>query len=358
MSCASALTSTATPPSKVIQPCFEAGRRKATGFLLFLSGATRSFPSIPPPLSSIPHIKVLDTHTGGEPTRVVLEGGPELGSGSLGERVKVFREQHDRFRTAIIGGPRGSDVLVGALIVEPHDKTCHFGVIFFNNVGYLGMCGHGVIGVVVALAHAGVVEPGLVRIETPAGYIAAVLGADGEVTFDNVPCFRRAKDFTVYLPGVGDVAMDLAWGGNWFCLIDKHEQHMELTNIARLTDYCSRVRQAVSESGFPEIDHVQLFGPPTKPGASSRNFVLCPGNAYDRSPCGTGTSAKLACLAADGRLAPAVEWVQEGIVGSTFRAKYRRQGDKIVPTITGAAHVIGEATLLIDRSDPFAWGIR
>jgi proline racemase len=198
----------------------------------------------------------------------------------------------------------------------------------------------------------------LVRIETPAGYIAAVLGANGEVTFDNVPSYRREKQLPVYLPGVGDVHVDLAWGGNWFCLIEQHEQRLELNNIAQLTDYCARVRQAVSDSGFPEIDHVELFGPPTKPGANSRNFVLCPGKAYDRSPCGTGTSAKLACLAADGQLAPGAEWVQESTVGSTFRAKYRRQGDKIVPTITGQAFVTGDTMLLIDPADPFAWGIR
>jgi 4-hydroxyproline epimerase len=303
-------------------------------------------------------IKILDTHTGGEPTRLVLEGGPDLGRGPLSERVKLFREQHDKFRSAIVGEPRASDVFVGALLVEPHDKACQFGVIFFNNVGYLGMCGHGIIGVVVALAHAGLAKPGLVRIETPVGYIAAVLGAGGEVTFDNVPSYRKHQDIELYLPGVGNVSCDIAWGGNWFCLIEQHEQKLELTNVAQLTDYCSRVRQAVNDSGFPEVDHVELFGPSSKPGVSSKSFVLCPGGAYDRSPCGTGTSAKLACLAADNKLAPGAEWVQESIVGSTFRAKYRRQGDKVVPTLTGTAHVMGEATLLLDPADPFQWGIR
>lgn len=308
-------------------------------------------------MTAFTQIKVLDTHTGGEPTRVVLEGGPELGAGPLAERAKLLQEKHGRFCRAVIGEPRGSDVLVGALIVEPHDKACQFGVIFFNNIGSLGMCGHGLIGTIVALAHAGAVEPGLVRIDTPAGYIAAVLGANGEVTFDNVPAYRREKDLSLYLPGVGDVRVDLAWGGNWFCLIEKHDQRLDLDNIAHLTDYCSRIRQAVADTGFPEVDHVALFGPAPKTGASSRNFVLCPGKTYDRSPSGTGTSAKLACLAADDQLAPGAEWTQEGIVGSTFRAKYRRQGDKVVPTVTGAAHVTAEATLLLDPADPFAWGI-
>ncbi len=309
-------------------------------------------------MSSFPQIKVIDSHTGGEPTRLVIEGGPDLGGGPLADRVKVFREQHDKFRTAIVGEPRGSDVSVGALLVEPHDKSCQFGIIFFNNVGYLGMCGHGTIGVIVSLAHAGLLTPGLVKLDTPAGVIVAVLAAGGVVTFDNVPSYRREKALPVYLPGIGDVSCDLAWGGNWFCVIDEHSQRLELNNIAQLTAYCVRVRQAVADTGFSEVDHVALFGPGTKAGASSRNFVLCPGGAYDRSPCGTGTSAKLACLAADGKLAVGTEWVQESIVGSVFRAKHRRQGDKIVPTITGTAYVTGEATLLLDQADPFAWGIR
>jgi 4-hydroxyproline epimerase len=309
-------------------------------------------------MAAFTQIKVLDTHTGGEPTRLVLEGGPDLGSGPLTERVNIFQEKHDRFRTAIVNEPRGSAPVVGALLVEPHDKSCQFGVIFFNNVGYLGMCGHGIIGVIVSLAHAGLLQPGLVKLDTPAGVIVAVLAGDGVVTFDNVPSYRREKALPVYLPGVGDVTCDLAWGGNWFCVIDEHHQRLELDNVTQLTGYCIRVRQAVADSGFPQIDHVALFSPATSSEASSRNFVLCPGNAYDRSPCGTGTSAKLACLAADGQLAVGTEWVQASIVGSLFRAKYRKQGDKIVPTITGTAYVTGEAVLLLDRADPFAWGIR
>ncbi|MEN9403236.1 MAG: hypothetical protein RL091_1939 [Verrucomicrobiota bacterium] len=309
-------------------------------------------------MSAFLPIKILDTHAGGEPIRVVLDGGPELGIGPLHDRVTTFREKHDRFRTAIIGEPRGSAAGVGALIVEPHDKTCQFGVIFFNNAGYLDMCGHGIIGTVVALAHVGLLEPGLVRLETPAGYIAAVLGANGEVTFDNVPGYRREKEMTVYLPGVGDVTVDLAWGGNWFCLCEKHEQVLELTNLPQLMDYCSRLLQAVRDSGFKEVDHVGLFGAPSQAGVHSRNFVFGPGKMYDRSPGGTATSAWLACLAADGRLATGSEWVQEGIIGSTLRAKYRRQGDKIVPTLIGAGFVTGEGTLLLDPADPFQWGIR
>lgn len=309
-------------------------------------------------MSALNRIKVLDSHTGGEPTRLVLEGGPDLGRGPLSERVKILKEKHDEFRSAVVNEPRGSDVMVGALLCEPHEPGCQFGVVFFNNIGCLGMCGHGTIGLVVSLAHLGRVKPGSVRIDTPVGPIEAMLHANGEVSFNNVPSYRKEKDLALYLPGVGDVMCDLAWGGNWFCLIENHDQTLELANVAQLTDYTSRIRQAVSDSGFPEVDHVELFGPSTKPGVNSRNFVLCPGKAYDRSPCGTGTSAKLACLAADGKLAAGAEWVQESIVGSVFRGKYRKQGDKIIPTITGTAHIMAEATLIVDPGDPFGWGIR
>ncbi len=309
-------------------------------------------------MPAVNRIKVLDSHTGGEPTRLVLEGGPDLGRGPLSERVKLLKEKHDGFRSAVVNEPRGSDVMVGALLCEPHEPGCQFGVIFFNNIGCLGMCGHGTIGLVVSLAHLGRIKPGSVRIDTPVGPVEAMLHPNGEVSFNNVPSYRREKELPLYLPGVGDVMCDLAWGGNWFCLIENHDQKLELANVAQLTDYTSRIRQAVSDSGFPEVDHVELFGPSDKPGVNSRNFVLCPGKAYDRSPCGTGTSAKLACLAADNKLAPGAEWVQESIVGSVFRGKYRKQGDKIIPTITGTAYVMAESTLIIDSADPFASGIR
>jgi proline racemase len=303
-------------------------------------------------------IRILDSHTGGEPTRLVLEGGPDLGRGPLADRVKLFREKFDHYRSAIVNEPRGSDVVVGALLVEPHAPGCQFGVIFFNNVGYLGMCGHGTIGLVVSLAHLGRVAPGAVRIDTPVGPVEAVLHADGTVSVNNVPSWRKAAGVAVNVPSLGAVHGDVAWGGNWFFLIEEHHQQLEPANIERLTDYAWRVRQAVNAQGFPEVDHIELFAPSSKPGVNSRNFVLCPGKAYDRSPCGTGTSAKLACLAAAGKLAEGAEWVQESIVGSVFRGSYRCDGGRIIPTITGAAHVSGEGVLLLDAADPFRWGIR
>jgi len=308
--------------------------------------------------SEIRQIRVLDSHTGGEPTRLVLSGGPDLGGGPLAGRVQRFREQFDAYRSAIVNEPRGSDVVVGALLTEPHEPGCAFGVIYFNNVGYLGMCGHGTIGLVVSLAQLGRIQPGRVRIDTPVGPITAELLPDGRVAVDNVASHRKAASVTVQVPGIGPVTGDVAWGGNWFFLIEQHGLKLELANLPALMDYTQRVRLAVNAQGHPEVDHVELFAPSPTPGVNSRNFVLCPGGAYDRSPCGTGTSAKLACLAASGKLAEGAEWVQESIVGSVFRGRYRRDGDRILPTITGSAHVCGEATLYLDPADPFCWGIR
>ena len=306
-------------------------------------------------------IEVIDSHTGGEPTRVVIAGGPDLGSGPLAARRDRFRQEFDRFRSAVVNEPRGSDVVVGALLVPPEDASCAAGVVFFNNVGYLGMCGHGTIGLVVTLAHIGKIEPGDHRIETPVGIVTATLHPGGEVSVANVPSWRAKKAVTVDVPGMGFVTGDVAWGGNWFFLVDGHGQELSLANADKLTDHCWRIRQALNAQGFPDVDHVELFGRPTVPAAHSRSFVQCPGKAYDRSPCGTGTSAKLASLAVDGKLAEGAEWIQESIIGSTFTGKFRwidRATGKVEPVITGRAFVNAESTLLVDDRDPFAFGIR
>ncbi|HKW28388.1 MAG TPA: proline racemase family protein [Verrucomicrobiae bacterium] len=306
-------------------------------------------------------LQIVDSHTGGEPTRVVLSGGPDLGRGPLTRRRERFQREFDRFRSAVVNEPRGSDVMVGAWLVEPEDKTCAAGVIFFNNVGYLGMCGHGTIGLVVTLARLGRIQPGAHRIETPAGTVTATLHPTGEVSVANVPSWRAKKAVTVEVSGEGRITGDVAWGGNWFFLVADHGQELSLANVDLLTAFTWRIRQAVNAQGFPDVDHVELFGPPAARGANSRNFVLCPGKAYDRSPCGTGTSAKLACLAADGKLAEGELWKQESIIGSTFTGKFRwldQAAGKIEPVITGTASVNAEATLLLDESDPFCWGIK
>jgi 4-hydroxyproline epimerase len=305
-------------------------------------------------------IQILDSHTGGEPTRVVIAGGPDLGTGPLSDRVERFRKQFDPFRSAIVNEPRGSDVLVGALLVPPHEPDCVTGVIFFNNVGYLGMCGHGTIGLVVTLAHQGRIAPGEHRIDTPVGVVTATLHADGSVSVANVPSHRRVRGVVVEVPGYGPVTGDVAWGGNWFFLTELAGEELSLGRVEALTELSWKIRQAVNAQGYPEVDHVELFGPPAAAGSDSRNFVLCPGKAYDRSPCGTGTSAKLACLAADQKLGEGEEWVQESILGSTFSGRFTwidPGAGVVAPVVTGTAHVTGEATLLIDPRDPFAWGI-
>lgn len=311
-------------------------------------------------MQHLQRIQVVDSHTGGEPTRVVLSGGPDLGAGPLSERVQRWVAQFDRFRSAVVNEPRGSDVLVGALLVPPHDPGCDFGVIFFNNVGPLGMCGHGTIGLMVTLAHLGRVKPGTHRIDTPVGPVSATMHPDGRVSVANVASYRHRASVTVDVPGIGGVTGDVAWGGNWFFLVRTPVWELSIQAVETLTDVSWRIRQAINAQGFPEVDHVELFGPPGC-GGHSRNFVLCPGKAYDRSPCGTGTSAKLACLAADGKLAEGEVWVQEGILGSAFEGEYRwedRARGRVLPVVTGTAHVTAEATLLLKEEDPFQWGIR
>jgi 4-hydroxyproline epimerase len=311
-------------------------------------------------MANLHRIQVVDSHTGGEPTRVVISGGPDLGTGPLSERVQRLSSQFDPFRSAVVNEPRGSDVLVGALLVAPHAPDCDFGVIFFNNVGPLGMCGHGTIGLMITLAHLGRVRPGTHRIDTPVGPVSATLHEDGSVSVANVPSYRHKSSVVVQVPGIGAVSGDVAWGGNWFFLVRSPVWELSIQNVETLTDVSWRIRQAVNAQGFPEVDHVELFGHPGC-GGHSRNFVLCPGKAYDRSPCGTGTSAKLACLAADEKLAPGQVWIQEGILGSSFQGEYQwedRARGRVLPVVTGTAHVTAEATLILSDVDPFQWGIR
>ena len=308
-------------------------------------------------------VRIIDSHTGGEPTRVVISGGPDLGSGSMADRLSRFRAQFDDFRSAVVNEPRGSDVIVGAILCDPVDPKSAAGVIFFNNVGYLGMCGHGTIGLMVTLAHLGKIAPGDHWIETPVGTVKSVLHESGEVTVENVPSYRVATKVSVNAVGYGMVTGDVAWGGNWFFLVNDHGQRVEFDNVEKLTDCAWKIRQALERDGITgddgkEIDHIELFAAPESNGADSKNFVLCPGKAYDRSPCGTGTSAKLACLAADGKLKPNETWRQESILGSVFEGSYRLAGDRILPCITGSAFVTSEATLLLDPRDPFRSGIR
>lgn len=306
-------------------------------------------------------IQFIDFHTAGEPTRIVVSGFPDLGPGTVAERCTAFRDRHDAWRSAIVCEPRGSEVWVGALLVQPVDPECCTGVIFFNNVGYLGMCGHGTIGVTRALAHLGRIGPGWHRMETPVGTVAVQLHDDGSVTVSNVESYRHARDVTVSVPGYGDVTGDVAWGGNWFFITSNTPVPLRLGAQHELSRYTLAVRRALVEAGVTGeggslIDHIEVSGPSPDDPAVSRNFVMCPGGAYDRSPCGTGTSAKLACLAADGQLAEGEAWIQEGILGSRFEGRYRKGGRGILPEITGQAWIMARGELVIDPDDPFAWG--
>ena len=321
-------------------------------------------------------IPFLDSHTGGEPTRLIETPPFDLGTGSVAEKLSRLKADHDDFRTTVLKEPRGSDVLVGALLVEPADPTCQFGVIYFNNVGYLGMCGHGTIGLIASLAYLGKVKPGIIRVETPVGVVEATLhptdsplllgegsGVRSEypnrVSVKNIPAYRHLTHIPVTVDGK-TVHGDVAWGGNWFFLCHDHGMDVNMSNLEALTDFSWRVREQLIANGIigangAEIDHVELFA--STPDADSKSFVLCPGKAYDRSPCGTGTSAKLACLYADGKLQVGQTWKQQSVVGSIFEGSIQLDGDKIIPTITGEAWVMAEGVILVDDRDPFANGI-
>jgi 4-hydroxyproline epimerase len=331
--------------------------------------------------SPIPRrLQVVDSHTAGEPTRCVVSGAPDLGAGPLAERLEILRRDHDHYRRAILCEPRGSDVLVGAFLLEPVNPACAAAVIFFNNAGYLGMCGHGMIGVAVTMAHLGRIQPGEHAIETPVGAVRIQLHSANRVTIRNVPSYRYRSGITIQVPGHGSVTGDVAWGGNWFFLVGDHSFSLILDQVEPLTAFTWEIRRTLVASGVTgangaEIDHIELFTAAHDPANNSRNFVLCPGKAYDRSPCGTGTSAKMACLAVDGHLQPDEIWRQEGILGTVFEGSFQYvengaaaiQSDetsqvqagerRISPTITGSAYITGESTLIFDPADPFRLGV-
>ncbi|MCD9085238.1 proline racemase family protein [Stenotrophomonas sp. SY1] len=306
-------------------------------------------------------IHVIDSHTAGEPTRVVMSGFPDLGNGSLAQRREAFRATYDHWRSAIACEPRGSDTMVGALLQPPTDPRCCAAVIFFNNVGYLGMCGHGTIGLTRTLAHVGSIQPGEHLIETPVGVVGVTLHDDGRVSIDNVESYRYRADAEVEVPGYGTITGDIAWGGNWFFITPQTPRALDIGHRNELSSYTIAIQQALEAAGIRGedggvIDHVEISGD-APDGSGARNFVMCPGGAYDRSPCGTGTSAKIACLAADAELAEGERWVQQGILGSAFEGSYRNGGRGVMPTITGQAWITGTSQILIEDSDPLAWGI-
>ncbi|ADB15935.1 proline racemase [Pirellula staleyi DSM 6068] len=307
-------------------------------------------------------LRVIDSHTAGEPTRVLVDSKIDLGCGSMAERRARFQSDADRYRRALLCEPRGSEIMVGAIVCQPVDPTCLAGVIFFNNVGYLGMCGHGLIGVVRTLGYLERITAGDYLIETPVGLVPVSYDGKNGVSLENVASFRHQADVLLSVPGLGEVVGDVAWGGNWFFLVKTEIAPLEPSNVAILTRITTAIRDAlrresITGSDGSEIDHIELFAAPRDPHHDSRNFVLCPGGAYDRSPCGTGTSAKIACLASDQRLAPGETWRQESVIGTMFEGSYRIVEGAILPRITGEAFVTSDATMIIEANDPLAWGI-
>ncbi len=309
-------------------------------------------------------LQVVDSHTGGEPTRLVIDGSPDLGTGSMAERRQILERDHDWVRSAVVNEPRGSDAIVGGLLLEPSREDCDLGVIFFNNKGYINMCVHGTIGLGVTLHHLGKLAPGeSARIETPVGVVTAQLIDSTTVRVANVPSYRRQAGLRLTIDGYGDVTADIAWGGNWFLLVEEHSLEVSYANLPELTEFCIAARRALERDGITGddgmvIDHIEVFAPAPDIHADSRNYVLCPGGAYDRSPCGTGTSAKLACLFESGKLREGEIWRQAGIVGSVFEGTVRRdEAGELIPEITGTAYITAESKLIIQADDPFAHGI-
>ncbi|MEP2988672.1 MAG: proline racemase family protein [Parasphingorhabdus sp.] len=308
---------------------------------------------------------VIDSHTGGQPTRVIVDGGPDLGTGTLAERKLRFGERFDDYRMKAVLEPKCSDAMVGALLCPPTlpDGDCCAGVIFFNNSGYLDMCGHGTIGLMVTLGYLDKIGLGKHLLETTVGIVETELLSSNTVSVENVASYCLKKDVTIDVDGLGPVAGNVAWGGNWFFLVEQAPIPLNRSNIRALSEAATEIRRALVQQSITgvdgaEIDHIEFFETPEDGPADSRNFVLCPGLAYDRSPCGTGTSAKIACLAESGKLAPAEEWTQESIIGSRFRGVYRRDdAGRIIPTITGEAHIYSDTQLIFQTGDPFMHGI-
>lgn len=308
-------------------------------------------------------MRVIDSHTGGEPTRVILEGGPDLGTGPLAERARRLAEDHRDFICATMAEPRGQPAMVGAFLVEPTRTDCVTGVIYFDADAVLGMCGHGTIGLAVTLAHLGFITPGTHKIETPVGVVEVLLTDANTVTVTNVESRRVRKAETVEVPGHGAVTGDLAYGGNWFFIIDPSPLPVEPGNIRALSDLCIAIRDAANAAGIhgeqgEPVDHVILQDRSPDPDVHSRTFVLCPDDTYDRSPCGTGSSARLACLAADGQLAAGAEILQHSVIGSPYRLSWQPgPTGGVIPSITGQAFVMAEGQLVFDPADPFRHGI-
>ncbi len=315
---------------------------------------------IPDPIPK--KIEVIDSHTGGEPTRIVVSGWQIPPGQTMLERREHLRRHNDRLRQAVVCEPRGHNAVVGGLLTPPVTPAAEAGIVFFNDVGYLGMCGHGLIGLIETLKFMGRIEGGRVTIDTPAGVVTADLEADGKISIVNVPAYLYREGIEIDVPSLGPIKGDIAYGGNWFFLVENNMGELSLLNLDALMNQAKAIRNTLIEQGITGkngalIDHIEFYGPPQREGAMAKNFVLCPGSAYDRSPCGTGTSAKMACLYAHGKLRPGEIWVQESITGSVFEGWLDLEGEMLIPHIRASAHVVSRAELYFNPEDAFCWGI-
>jgi 4-hydroxyproline epimerase len=308
-------------------------------------------------------MKIVDSHTEGEPTRTIFDAGLDLGSGSLAEKAEVFEKNYRDFCGSVLKEPRGNDAYVGALVVDSEESDCAAGVIFFNTVQNLGMCGHGTIGLSATMAHMGLIKPGHHKFETPVGKVAINLKTPNRVSVTNIESYRLLKNVLIEIPSYGPLTGDVAWGGNWFFLVKESPIDIKLENLRELTDLSLQIRKALEIKGITGtqgawIDHIELYGASESTEANSRSFVLVPSGSYDRSPCGTGCSAKMACLAADGAWPAGKIWIQESVIGSTYALVYEQgQNGRVIVTIEGTAFVTAQVTLIFESQDPFRLGI-
>lgn len=280
----------------------------------------------------------------------------------MAERRDWMCAHQDHLRRAVVCEPRGHAAIVGALLTPPISDDAAAGIVFFNNGTYLGMCGHGLIGVVRTLDYLGRLAPGISRFDTPVGTVSAELAADGSVTIENVAALLHQRDVRVDVPGYGCVIGDVAYGGNWFFITHADAVPVEMSHVSELMRFTQAIQDAIRAQGITgaqgaDIDHIEISAAPQRADANARNFVLCSGGEYDRSPCGTGTSAKMATLYARDELRLDEPWRQESVTGSLFTGWLTSQDGKLVPHIRGNAFITGEATLHFDPADPFRLGI-
>ncbi|MCB1424971.1 MAG: 4-hydroxyproline epimerase [Zhengella sp.] len=321
----------------------------------------------------------IDGHTCGNPVRLVAGGGPLLTGATMMERRADFLANHDWIRTGLMFEPRGHDMMSGAILYPPTRPDCDVGVLYIETSGCLPMCGHGTIGTVTMAVEHGLVRPktpGVLMLDTPAGPVKAEYTMDGEsvreVRLTNVPAYLHATGWEVECPVLGPLTVDVAYGGNFYAIVEPQANYRDMADhsAADLIAWSPVIRQQLNERyrlahpEKPEIDrvtHVLWTGKPTVPGAHARNAVFYGDKAIDRSPCGTGTSARMAQLAARGALKAGDEFVHESIIGSLFRGRVEAEAtlgerNAIVPSIAGWAVMTGLNTIFIDDRDPFSTG--